>query len=144
MIGQGYGVVMLHPFGLSYYNGLVGGLPGAERLGLELTYWGDAVNTPILEDLASRIRPGETAALAPTLAPEQGKVVTTRELVKIPIILSDQDLAGRADWLVVSRRTAYWTPEVRDRVANNPKSAVQSRQGVWLSAVIGRRKSGFP
>jgi hypothetical protein len=25
----------LHPFGLSYYNGLVGGLPGAERLALE-------------------------------------------------------------------------------------------------------------
>ncbi len=44
VIGQGYGVVTIHPFGLSYYNLLVGGLPGAERLGLELTYWGDAVD----------------------------------------------------------------------------------------------------
>jgi 4-amino-4-deoxy-L-arabinose transferase-like glycosyltransferase len=38
LIVQSYGVVSLHPFGLSYYNLLVGGLPGALRLGLELTY----------------------------------------------------------------------------------------------------------
>ena len=54
LVGQGYGVVTLHPFGLSYYNLLVGGLPGAERLGLELTYWGDAVDGPLLDRLASR------------------------------------------------------------------------------------------
>ena len=42
LLVQAYGVIALHPFGLSYYNGLVGGLPGAERLGLELTYWNDA------------------------------------------------------------------------------------------------------
>ena len=38
MIGQGFGVVAMHPFGLSYYNMLVGGLPGARALGLEVTY----------------------------------------------------------------------------------------------------------
>ena len=59
-------------------------------------------------------RPGETAALAPTLAPDQGKVATTRRLARIPIVIRDQDAAGRADWLVVSRRSAYWTPEVRE------------------------------
>ncbi len=53
MVGQGFGVVMIHPFGLSYYNLLVGGLPGAERLGLELTYWGDAVDPVLLGELAS-------------------------------------------------------------------------------------------
>jgi hypothetical protein len=29
------------PFHLSYYNAFVGGLPGAVRLGMEPTYWGD-------------------------------------------------------------------------------------------------------
>lgn len=29
------------PFGLSYYSELIGGLPGAVRLGMEPTYWGD-------------------------------------------------------------------------------------------------------
>lgn len=32
-------VVRLHPFELSYYNELVGGIPGAERLGMETTYY---------------------------------------------------------------------------------------------------------
>ena len=44
LVAQGFGVVATYPFGLSYYNVLVGGLPGAERLGLEVTYWSDAVD----------------------------------------------------------------------------------------------------
>jgi 4-amino-4-deoxy-L-arabinose transferase-like glycosyltransferase len=141
---QGFGVVMIHPFGLSYYNLMVGGLPGAEKLGLELTYWGDAVNGPLLDDLARLARPGETAALAPTLAPDQGKIITTRRLVNLPLVIADQNLASRADWLIVSRRSSYWTPEVRARIARDPMIATEKRQGVWLSALIGRRKSGFP
>ena len=144
MIGQGYGVVMIHPFGLSYYNLLVGGLPGAERLGLELTYWGDAVDGRMINDLAILAREGETVALAPTLAPDQGKVTTTRLLLSKQIVLADQDRAGKADWLLVSRRSAYWSPEVRQRLARDPVVASRKRHGVWLSAVLGRRKSGFP
>jgi len=32
-------IIKLHPYELSYYNALVGGLRGAVRLGLETTYW---------------------------------------------------------------------------------------------------------
>ena len=138
LIGQGYGVVMLHPFGLSYYNALVGGLPGAERLGLELTYWGDAVDSRLLDELAAKARDADTAALAPTLAPDQGKVATTRRLLDKGIILGDQDRAGPARWLVLSRREAYWPPEVRERLARDRVAATRSRQGVWLSRLLER------
>ncbi len=144
MVGQGWGLASMHPFGLSYYNLLVGGLPGAERLGLELTYWGDSVDGPLLDRLASEARPGDTAALAPTLAPDQGKVATTRRLVRIPLVLQDQEAADQADWLVVSRRSAYWSDAVRDRIARGPIVVTRSRQGVWLSAVIGARKPNSP
>ena len=40
-----------HPHELSYYNGLVGGLPGAQRLGFEPTYWYDAVTPGVLNEL---------------------------------------------------------------------------------------------
>jgi len=40
-----------HPFELSYYNGLVGGLRGAQRLGFEPTYWYDAVTPAVLSYL---------------------------------------------------------------------------------------------
>jgi len=32
-------IVRIHPYQLSYYSELVGGLPGATRLGLETTFW---------------------------------------------------------------------------------------------------------
>ena len=144
LIGQCYGVVAFHPFGLSYYNLLVGGLPGAERLGLELTFWGDAVDGRLLDRLAAEAREGQTASMAPTLAPDQGKVATTRRLARIPVVIQDQDASSRTDWLIVSRRSAYWPPEVRERLALDPLVSVRTRQGVWLSALLGRRKSGFP
>ena len=58
LVVQGYGLVSMHPFGLSFYNGLVGGLAGAERLGLELTYWNDAVDRVLLDRLAVKARRG--------------------------------------------------------------------------------------
>ncbi len=79
LIAQGYGVVALHPFGLSYYNALVGGLPGAERLGLELTYWNDPVDQVLLDRLAVLAQPRATAALVPSLYPGQGILTTNRD-----------------------------------------------------------------
>jgi len=133
--GQAYGVVALHPFGLSYYNALVGGLPGAERLGLELTYWGDAVDGVLLDRLVRETPPEAAAALVPTLYPGQGIATTTRSMAQRRLILGDQEAAPRARWLVVSRRTAYWPEGLRERLGRGRLVAVRSRQGVWLSAV---------
>ncbi len=115
LAGQAYGVLAVHPFGLSYYNALVGGLPGAERLDLELTYWGDAVDRVLLNRLARLVPPAATVALVPTLYPGQGIATTTRVMARRTILLSDEDAALRAGWVVVSRRTAYWRPDFRKR-----------------------------
>jgi 4-amino-4-deoxy-L-arabinose transferase-like glycosyltransferase len=137
LAAQCYGVAALHPFGLSYYNALVGGLPGAERLGLELTYWNDPVDQVLLDQLARDAQPGATAALVPTLYPGQGILTTNRALARRNIILSDEQEAARAEWLVVSRRTAYWRPEVSDRLRrrNGEQVATRTRQGTWLAAL---------
>ena len=135
---QGTGLVLIHPFGLSYYNSLVGGLRGAERLGLELTFWGDAVDRVLLDALARAADEDATAALAPTLVPQQGKVATTRSLARKGIGLADQDGLGASGWVVVYRREAYWTPEIRALVAR-PPLLKRSRDGVWLSGVWRRR-----
>lgn len=144
LLAQAYGVIALHPFGLSYYNALVRGLPGAERLGLELTYWGDAADRTLLDDLARRARPNDSAALAPTLAPDQGKVATTGTLARLPVVLADEDAAGSAEWIVVTRRTAYWRPEVRALVEEATPVAVRTRQGVWLSGLWHRPPAPKP
>ena len=135
LIGQGYGVVALHPFGLSYYNALVGGLPGADRLGLELTYWGDAVDGRLLAPLGEGLGPGQSAALAPTLAPGQGAFATPRRLLGRGAILRDEDAVKAADWVAVYHRTAYWRPEVCEAIARGRLVTENRRQGVRLSAL---------
>jgi 4-amino-4-deoxy-L-arabinose transferase-like glycosyltransferase len=140
MAGQGYGVLAFHPFGLSYYNVLVGGLPGAERLGLELTYWGDAVDGVLLDELASSAQRGQTAALVPTLHHIQATACLTPALNALQIRLLDQSGAAQSDWLVVYRRTAYWPNDLQARLESRRPVAIRSRQGVWLSAVWPRDK----
>jgi 4-amino-4-deoxy-L-arabinose transferase-like glycosyltransferase len=137
LLAQGYGTVALHPFGLSFYNLMVGGLPGAERLGLELTYWNDAVDRVLLNALAEHVSPGETAALAPSLYRDQGPLTTTRALIQKDVILQDDQAASRAEWLVLSRRRAYWRPELVARLSQGGGQQVMTRrrQGVWLSAL---------
>jgi hypothetical protein len=137
LVTQCYGLVILHPFGLSYYNLLIGGLPGAQRLGLELTYWSDAVDRVLLTRLAAAIRPGASAALAPTLYRGQGILTTTGALVQREVILLDDEAANRSEWVIVSRRKAYWKADLVDRLENGQGQCVftRSRQGVWLSAL---------
>lgn len=135
LFAQCYGVIAIHPFGLSYYNVMVGGLPGAERLGLELTYWNDPIDGALLERLVREVQPGESVALAPSLYPGQGIASTTRAMARRGIILHDEDFAARADYLVISRRTAYWKPELRARLLRAQPLERRSRQGVWLSGI---------
>ena len=67
---QGVGLILYHPCYLSHYNLLVGGLPGAEKLGFEVTYWGDSVTEDLFRELAPRAN-GETIVFGPSLAPYQ-------------------------------------------------------------------------
>jgi hypothetical protein len=64
-------------------------------------------------------------------------LTTTARLLKKEIILNDEAAATTADWLLVSRRTAYWKPEVIQRLqAGGGRQVVtRTRQGVWLSAL---------
>lgn len=137
LVLQGLGVVLIHPFGLSHYNLLVGGLPGAERLGLEVTYWSDTIDDVLLDQLARAAAREASAAMMPTLYPGQGVLTTgfNRVLARRGIVLADQEAALRAEWVVVSRRSAYWPDVWRERMRSGRGRlvATTSRQGVPLA-----------
>jgi 4-amino-4-deoxy-L-arabinose transferase-like glycosyltransferase len=137
LLAQVSGTLIVHPFGLSYYNMVVGGLRGAERLGLELTYWGDAVDRVLLDRLATEADRGASVALAPTLYQGQGVVTTTGNLVRREVILQDEEALQKAEWLVLSRRRAYWGPKLLARLGSGEGVCVttRGRQGVWLSSL---------
>src|SRR5207302_8283335 len=67
LAAQSYGLWALAPCWLSYYNLAVGGLPGAAKLGLEISYWGDGVTRTLLAETAKRVPAGETISVLPVL-----------------------------------------------------------------------------
>jgi hypothetical protein len=71
---QGLGLALYHPCYLSHYGLLVGGLPGAARLGFEVNYWGDAVTESLLEQLSEKAQ-RSAAVFGPNLAPYQAPMV---------------------------------------------------------------------
>lgn len=72
--GQGIGLGLYHPCYLSHYGLLVGGLPGAARLGFEVNYWGDAVTESLLRQLSEKAQKS-AAVFGPNLAPYQAPMV---------------------------------------------------------------------
>ena len=50
----------IHPFYLEYFNGLVGGIRGAHRLGFETTYWCDALTRDFLKILDQTVPAGKS------------------------------------------------------------------------------------
>jgi 4-amino-4-deoxy-L-arabinose transferase-like glycosyltransferase len=142
--GQGTGLVRLHPFQLSYYNGIVGGLAGAERIGLELTYWGDSVDATLLGEAARLVPPGSEIALAPTLHHIHPTAYLTQALFEDSVSVSPEQALERSPWLIVFRRSAYWSPEVRAAMSRGLPLAERSRAGVWLSRLYRVEPSSSP
>jgi 4-amino-4-deoxy-L-arabinose transferase-like glycosyltransferase len=58
LAGNGlWGIMRSHPRELSYFNLLIGGLPGAFARGMETTYWGEAINGDVVSYLNRTMPP---------------------------------------------------------------------------------------
>lgn len=60
LIYHGWTFFKVRPYFLSYYNEFVGGIQGAARIGMNLTYWGDAVTPEVFEYLNRELPNGAT------------------------------------------------------------------------------------
>jgi len=133
---QFVGVVSLHPYQLSYYNTAIGGLPGAQRLGLEATYWGDTVNNEILDVLAERANRGDEAVLIPSLYRGHAAYMTNRKLMEKDIFIESlsEGAVDQDQWAIVFNRSGYLGDPLPQRVMKEGALVAEvSRQGVWLT-----------
>ncbi len=130
---QAYGVIYYHPVQLSYYNALVGGLSGAERLGLELTYWGDSLTREFLDRWARGAERGATALIAPSLYDVHAQIYQTPWMKRKQLRLS-RSTCEQLQYLIVFNRRAYLGP-MRKLMDRSERQLVLERDGVWLSAV---------
>jgi hypothetical protein len=63
----GFATVRLHPFQASYFNALAGGIPGAQRNGLEVTGMKEVLSRDVYADLSRMLPPGASLEGGPFL-----------------------------------------------------------------------------
>ena len=118
-------VASYHPYELSYYNGLVGGLRGAHWLGFETEYWGDvfdakamdAVNRLCVKDAAVCVEPLDIRV--PRLLQRVGelredlKFVTESEPCDYLVLLAREGYFSERDWALYKSGQPLWKSSLR-------------------------------
>ncbi len=130
----------LHPYHLSYYNFLVGGLRGAQRLGFETTYWYDAVHRGAISRINDALPSG--SALVHT------QPVPTWRLwqkwgVLDPSLRIDLPAEPDATWWGLYMDSCRSRPETRLLAAMKPHVVIAAHDGVTLYAIYSTRAMGL-
>jgi hypothetical protein len=101
-------IAIMMPVPLSYFSPLVGGLPGAWRLGMEPTYYWDGLTSEVRSWLRANTASGRSVSFAtfPT------SFLYLRRVGELPPRLAGID-AGQPEWFVMQNRPGDWTPEQR-------------------------------
>ncbi len=133
---QGVGIVIYHPVQLSHYSLLVGGLFGAERLGFEVSYWGEAVRGPFLARAVPPVS-NQCVLYGPHLAQFQALAVqaTSRVLLENRVELigwEPSDHAPDCRYAVIYHRRADLAA-LDPLIRGGRVIAEDRRQGVWLA-----------
>jgi 4-amino-4-deoxy-L-arabinose transferase-like glycosyltransferase len=120
---------------LSYVSPQAGGLHGFESFGMDLNYWGDAVDAVLVSELSPLLQSGEVVAVVPTLAQSQAAFLTPPWLMRQGRLFRDQGDWRDADWLIVYRRSSYWPQGLAEWIETRRPAATRSRDGVWLAGI---------
>lgn len=99
------GILRCHPFELSYYNSLIGGIRGAEKKGFEMSYYLEAIHPQFIGRLGPFLNNGKTISMLPPWPPllEQ---YARHGLLTGEYTVSD-DTGVRPDYLLILRRRGY-------------------------------------
>lgn len=121
------GVALMMPVPLSYYSPVVGGLPGATALGMEPTYYWDALTDDALDWLKGHTPPGRKVRFAtyPT------SWLYLRDAGRLPAGLLPND-PGVWAWYVVQNRPGAFSPVDRALAARGVPAYTVTKWGVPL------------
>ncbi len=120
-------IALMMPTPLAYYSPIVGGLPGASRLGMEPTYYWDALDADALRFLRERTGPGETIVFRTF----PHSLLYLRSTGLLPERLAQVD-RGRPRWLVLQNRPGVLTRGDRRLVSEGQPALTVTKLGVPL------------
>jgi hypothetical protein len=120
-------VGMMMPVPLSYFSPLVGGLPGAVRLGMEATYYWDSLQPEILEWLNSNTGPDQKVMFSryPT------SLLYLRQTNRLRVGIMPHE-PGPYTWYVLQNRPGAFREYERALVAHGNPATVYRKWGVPL------------
>jgi len=120
-------IAAMMPVPLSYFSPLVGGLPGATTLGMEPTYYWDALNPEAREWLAENTLPGRTYAFGGFAY----SWLYLRRTGELPRQLAPID-PGPPQWLVLQNRPGAFSRDERALIAHGRPAYTVTKLGVPL------------
>ena len=120
---------------ISYVSPLAGGLRFFETQGMDLNFWGDAVDQALLRKLQDVRSKGEVVAVVPTLHSTQSLFFMPLESMKQGDLFRDQSAWRDAHFLVVYRRQSYWPDEFAEWIKTHEPISLRSRNGIWLAGI---------
>jgi hypothetical protein len=126
------GLFLIFPVPLSYYSPLVGGLPGAAKLGFEPTYYWDAFDQQTITWLNDHTPPGGSIAFA--MFPRSAGYLHRTGRLRPEAIAADD--ADSANWLVLQNRPGMFRPIDRRLLEEAQPAHVVKKCGVPLLFVF--------
>ena len=120
-------VAVMMPVPLSYFSPIVGGLPGAAAMGMEPTYYWDALSPEARRWLAENTPPGQTFEFA--TYPHSWLYL--RRTGELPERIARVD-RGPVRWYVVQNRPGAFSPADRKLTAESQPEYTVSKLGVPL------------
>jgi hypothetical protein len=147
LLAQGWGLWLLAPAWLSYYNAASGGLKGAVTLGLPPSYWGDGLTRDLWLEVDQHMPSGATLALAPTLygsqAGEFQKQRPVRRQQRWTLVPFGSKAAEQAEFVLLINRPEYLPPEFRGLTTADFVVST-TREGIWLAGLKRLRPPSQP
>jgi hypothetical protein len=120
-------IAVMMPVPLSYFSPIVGGLPGATKLGMEPTYYWDALSPDARRFLADNTQPGRTFAF-------EGWTTSwlyLRRTGDLPQQLAPVD-GDSPQWVVLQNRPGAFSPGDRALVAKGHPEFTVKKLGIEL------------
>jgi hypothetical protein len=121
------GLVRYHPVQLSYYNEFIGGLSGAERAGLEPTYFWDALTDDMLEWLNTHSAPDDAVLFC--AVPESFSYLRRWNQLRVRLLPHE---LGVPRWYVLQNRPGLFRPADRWLIEHARPSHARTQGGVPL------------
>jgi len=132
LLPQARAVLAFHPYELTYYNELIGGLPGAARAGMEVTYWGETYLWSA-GWLNRNAPPDAEAWIEPPGVESMMGVYRHLGILRADIrTTAGPFVPAEADYAIFQNKVTEFTDVSRELLRTHPPAAILEQDGVPL------------